>query len=837
MTKTETIQLENGLTLLHISNKQNSLAYIQAFVKTGSIHEYPYLGSGLSHFLEHMIAGQATKSYSTKQINELLNHCGGMYNAYTTYDHTNYHINTQNETLFKALDIILEWLFFPAFEKKTFQQEKEVILREIEKSNSSVEQQFYEKAQQLFYQEQALSIPIIGYESLFKKITIDQLKTYYENTYTSNHILLCVTSSFSSDEIIEKIYQKKISPTPTIAPINRLFLPAKMSGIKTKSIIYQKTSHSRLSIRFKSVSINSLDRVIIDLLCHILSNGQESTLQKELIFKNQDCFEINMYHSSHCEGDNYIEIYADCKPEKIDTCYENCKNIFENLLQKGLSKTELKKAKNQKESEYYLLLENIEDLSNQQSLDTFYTQDPNFSQHYFKKSQTVTIKDIKRVLNTYFNFEHASVCISHPLENKKIKKNKKILPAKKISEEKIRLDNGLTLLLTQNKNQALTHINCMHLGGLYAETKQLNGISYLCADMLGKKSKNYNKKQLIGEFEFNGAQYFSASGQHFYHHNLICLSKKNQHLMPLFWDSILQAEFSDLALNESKDIQKQYINERENAWQSKGFYEFKKFFYKNHIYSNSLLGEIETLDKISVKHCDKFHHSLLNPEKMIVSIMGNYSEKDLNKTIETLSSLQRKKALNVHKNIKHDQSNEINCHTHLDIAAIFIGFSTTNYQDKQDNLYYTLINCILTGMSYPSGRLFNELREKGYVYQANGGHYPGINNGHMLFYALTNLNQIEATKACMLKHLNNLRKKEILDEEFEACKAQMKLYYKDQESKAHQSLITKAYHELMGLESKHNELMISRINSLSKKKIIDYCNKLQNPQILILKKD
>ena len=47
--------LPNGLTLVSRSDFSSEVVCVQVWVKTGSIHEGNFVGSGLSHYLEHML--------------------------------------------------------------------------------------------------------------------------------------------------------------------------------------------------------------------------------------------------------------------------------------------------------------------------------------------------------------------------------------------------------------------------------------------------------------------------------------------------------------------------------------------------------------------------------------------------------------------------------------------------------------------------------------------------------------------------------------------------------------------------------------------------------------
>ena len=79
--------LPNGLTLVHRSDFSSEVVSVQIWVKTGSIHEDALVGSGLSHYLEHMLF-KGTSRRDGKSISREVHAMGGSINAYTTFDRT-----------------------------------------------------------------------------------------------------------------------------------------------------------------------------------------------------------------------------------------------------------------------------------------------------------------------------------------------------------------------------------------------------------------------------------------------------------------------------------------------------------------------------------------------------------------------------------------------------------------------------------------------------------------------------------------------------------------------------------------------------------------------------
>ena len=97
--------LPNGLTLVSRSDFSSEVICVQVWVKTGSIHEGNFVGSGLSHFLEHMLF-KGTSRREGKSISREVHAIGGSINAYTTFDRTVYYIDAPSSAFEQVVDIL-----------------------------------------------------------------------------------------------------------------------------------------------------------------------------------------------------------------------------------------------------------------------------------------------------------------------------------------------------------------------------------------------------------------------------------------------------------------------------------------------------------------------------------------------------------------------------------------------------------------------------------------------------------------------------------------------------------------------------------------------------------
>src|SRR4028118_1856196 len=102
--------LDNGLTVI-AKRVPSPVAAVRAYALTGGVYGGKWLGGGLSHLLEHLVAGGTTERRTEAENRNLLQTLGNNSNAYTTTDHTCYFVNTTADKMEQAGDLGSGWVF------------------------------------------------------------------------------------------------------------------------------------------------------------------------------------------------------------------------------------------------------------------------------------------------------------------------------------------------------------------------------------------------------------------------------------------------------------------------------------------------------------------------------------------------------------------------------------------------------------------------------------------------------------------------------------------------------------------------------------------------------
>ena len=119
---TETRTLPNGLTVIVVPMPSDGLAAYWTVVRTGSRDEYEPGRTGFAHFFEHMMF-RGTERFPSDIYNRIVTSIGADANAYTTDDHTAYHLAMAAEDLEQVMEIESDRFQNLSYAESAFQTE------------------------------------------------------------------------------------------------------------------------------------------------------------------------------------------------------------------------------------------------------------------------------------------------------------------------------------------------------------------------------------------------------------------------------------------------------------------------------------------------------------------------------------------------------------------------------------------------------------------------------------------------------------------------------------------------------------------------------------------
>ena len=377
--ETKPLYLENGLKVVFKPMIDRGLVSFYVKIKAGSGFEGKYAGTGITHFIEHMIFKGSERMQDSSLVDKI-REAGGHINATTTFDSTTFFVTVTTDKIFEIIDILAEAIMGPAFEKKGFEKEKDVIVNEIRISNDNPSREISKMLFDLAFTRSSYRFPIIGYEELFKTLTREDLINYHRTYYVPNNMVVSIAGDVDEKKLFAKItdtfgiYDRALNPINT----NEKEPPQLTSRGRKK---YNPINLAYMNIGFHSTSIVDKDIYALNVLDSILGSGDSCLLNTQIVKNKKLAYNISAYNYSLLYDGLFI-IGSIFLPEKKQAIEKEIFDVIHQIKTGNFDDAIIEKAKNQIVSSYLNSLQTVSSQASQMATGLMFLGNANFSEKF-----------------------------------------------------------------------------------------------------------------------------------------------------------------------------------------------------------------------------------------------------------------------------------------------------------------------------------------------------------------------------------------------------------------------------------------------------------------------
>ena len=761
--------LDNGLTVLVREMPASPVVCLYALVKTGSATEGDYLGSGVSHFLEHMLF-KGTSKRGVGAIAAQIQAVGGEINASTGQDYTIYTIQVPPQSFDMALDILTDMLMNSTIAPEEVEKERQVVLGEMRMGEDDPDRELGKIAFQNIYIEHPYRHPIIGYKDLFVALTREDVWNYYRSHYVPNNMVVSVAGNVRSAEVFPKI-KKAFEGFARQRGIARNFAsePPQISARR-----YEKeypTDLTRLTMAFSGVSLLDRDLYALDVLAMILGQGDSSPLYRH-VYKDKGLVHAISASNFTPVDRGFFEIAAVLEQKNLELAIKAVREEIRAIQRKDVRKQELEKAKRQVLSGYLFSHQKASHVAYVQATDEAFTGDHQFSEKYVAAIRNVTAEDIRRAANQYLIGPALTVVILKPREERSPAES---APQAQIGEvQKYVLDNGLTILLREDHTLPIVSIRLSLQGGTRQEPPELNGISMMTSDVWTQGTKARSAERIATEVESRGMGLDTFSGKNSFGMNIECLSEDLGQAMGLMEDMIKNPVFAPQEIAKVRDDMKAAIRARQDDIFQTTTLALKETLFLTHPLRLDEVGSVETLERVRREDIVDFYGRLAVAPNMVLSVFGDISSEKILETIRQGFASLPKGEISLkqarEEPLEKPRAKEIA----MDKAQVMVMFGFHGVDLKSPDRYGLEVLTAILGSPF-SGRLFNGIREElGQAYTLGGGSVPSLDAGLIYFYVLTSQEKSAQVRQILRQEIHNIQTDLVPEAELENTKTYLK---------------------------------------------------------------
>ena len=812
-------QLSNGLTLLVQENHAAPVATVRCFVRnTGSAYEGRFLGTGISHMLEHLVALGSTTKRPEPEIQRLLDSMGGQTNAFTTTDMTGYYVDCPANRVDLAIELLADSMQHSVIPENEYVREMGVVQRELEMGETERARVLHQAMKSLIFTEHPIRHPTIGYLPVVQSVTRKEVIAFYRNRYVPQNMVFIVAGDIDTKHVLEQVLAnfkefQRTTERGVVLPVE----PEQASPRSSRREMPGETTH--YSIAWPTVMLQHPDLYALDVASYLLTNGDSSRLGYRL--KIEKPLAVSVTSSSYTPGfvKGWFQITTQCTPENVDACRELINAEVARLKTELVTEKELAKVKRQKAAEHVFAQQTVQEQANSLAFSFISTGDPLFDDQYVAGIQRVTAEQVREVARKYFLPERTNTVVIDPIGSKREAVSDVAQSTESPMLRKV-LDNGLTVLLKRHAVTPTVSIQVFVNGGVLSDTLETSGRAALASAMMERGTEKYSGREIAEYFDSIGGSFGMSSQRNTSF--LTCSVLKDDFetafdhcYQVLFKPTFPKEEFANLQQRQLARIAARQANPQAaimDYWTS--------LLPASSPYSRTVLGNPDSVSKLTAAHCLHFHRTHFVPNNMVLAVVGDIElDATLGMIQQSFGKQPRSKDLKLPEfPAEHAESVGRSAHQtsrQPNTAMVVIGYPTVNALDQDTRAVLDVFDSILTGGGGAGGRLFNELRGARLVYYVFGIELSGQAPGYFMFMAQTRPETVDEVVKRIQNNIQRITEEGVAEDEFDLAKQKLIARHAQQNVTPSAQAFQSAIDELYGLGYDHDKSFEERISRVT----------------------
>jgi len=335
------------------------------------------------------------------------------------------------------------------------------------------------------------------------------------------------------------------------------------------------------------------------------------------------------------------------------------------------------------------------------------------------------------------------------------------------------LENGIRVIHQPVSNSKIVHCGfALDIGSRDEKPHQV-GIAHFWEHMAFKGTKKRKTFHILNRLDSVGGELnaYTTKEKIFFHASV--LEQYLDKAMDLLVDITFQSIFPEKQIEKERQVileeMAMYKDSPEDDIQD----QFDELIFSGHPLGNNILGTEESLKSFTRQHFLEFLEENLDTERTVFSIVGDISEKKLNRYIKKyLDPIEHHKRKRERVPFDIYKPNILNFNKEISQSQCAIGATAYPIHHPKRLAFFMLVN-ILGGPGMNS-RLNMALREKhGFVYAIDAGYHPFTDTALFSIFFGTDPGQLPKSIKLVKKELKNLQEKPLGSMQLHVAKQQL----------------------------------------------------------------
>ncbi|MEX2426312.1 MAG: pitrilysin family protein [Thermomicrobiaceae bacterium] len=310
----ERTQLANGVRIVTSRMDHVRSASLIITFAAGARHEVDE-HAGVSHFLEHMVFKGTSKRPDPITITRDIEEVGGILNAGTSRENTNYWVKVPSVHLESSFDVLADMLLNSTFRQEEMDKERWVIFEEIHGIYDTPDDYIHDMIDDLVWDGNEVGRPIIGTEATIEAMSRENVINYMQGNYLPNRLVISAAGHVDHEHVVrlaERTFgQMPAGPPPSFKPCTVTQNAAKLQ------VLNRTTEEAHICLGLPAISYKDERRQVQDTIDAVLSSGMSSRLFEEIRERRGLAYAVFSYFRGYQDVGQGV-VYAGTDPDKVN---------------------------------------------------------------------------------------------------------------------------------------------------------------------------------------------------------------------------------------------------------------------------------------------------------------------------------------------------------------------------------------------------------------------------------------------------------------------------------------------------------------------------------------
>jgi predicted Zn-dependent peptidase len=199
--------------------------------------------------------------------------------------------------------------------------------------------------------------------------------------------------------------------------------------------------------------------------------------------------------------------------------------------------------------------------------------------------------------------------------------------------KKLKLKNGLTLLLMEQHETPLVSFNIVVRSGAVADPAGREGTASIVAELLRKGTKTRRGDQMAAELDFIGGQFFASATIDYTNGRAEFLKKDLSKGLDLLSDALLNPTFPEEEVAKLLRLRLDAVKAAKDRAQGVIGSYYRAYLFGDHPYGRPVGGDERSLAAIKREDVAGFYQSHYTPSNTMIAAVGDFNSAEMERAL------------------------------------------------------------------------------------------------------------------------------------------------------------------------------------------------------------